>query len=88
MVKRSRDMHSQNSSPSENKLSDFLPIALLKVKRKLFFSFVSKRLEVHLIHSNKFINNSIQKGGMGKIPSCWEHLSMVWHALKEAKAKS
>ena len=24
---------------------------------------------------------------MGKIPGCWEHLSMVWHALKEARAQ-
>ena len=75
------------SCPSENKLSDFRPIALLNVEGKLFFSLVSKRLETHLIHNNKFINNSIQKGCMEKIPGCWEHLSMVWHALKEARAK-
>ena len=24
---------------------------------------------------------------MVKIPGCWEHLSMVWHALKEARAQ-
>ena len=75
------------SSPSENKLSDFRPIALLNVEGKLFFSLVSKCLETHLIHNNKFINNSIQKGCMEKIPGCWEHLSMVWHALKEARAQ-
>ena len=75
------------SSPCENKLSDFRPIALLNVEGKLFFSLVSKRLETHLIHNNKFINNSIQKGCMEKIPGCWEHLSMVWHALKEARAQ-
>ena len=75
------------SSTSENKLSDFRPIALLNVEGKLFFSLVSKRLETHLIHNNKFINNSIQKGCMEKIPGCWEHLSMVWHTLKEARAQ-
>ena len=75
------------SSPSENKLSDFRPIALLNVEGKLFFSLVSKRLEAHLIHNNKIIDNSIQKGCIEKIPGCWEHLSMVWHALKEARAK-
>ena len=75
------------SSPSENKLSDFRPIALLNVEGKLFFSLVSKCLKTHLIHNNKFINNSIQKGCMEKIPGCWEHLSMVWHALKEARAQ-
>ena len=75
------------SSPSENKLSDFRPIALLNVEGKPFFNLVSKHLETHLIHNNKFINNSIQKGGMEKIPGCCEHLSMVWHALKEARAQ-
>ena len=75
------------SNPSENKLSDFRPIALLNVEGKLFFSLVSKRLETHLIHNNKFINNSIQKGCMEKIPGCWEHLSMIWHVLKEARAQ-
>ena len=24
---------------------------------------------------------------MEKIPSCWEHLSMVWRALKKARVK-
>ena len=73
------------SSPSYNKLSGFRPVALLNAEDKLFFSLVSKRLEAHLIQNNKFIN-SIQKGCMEKIPGCWEHLSLAWHALKEARA--
>ena len=24
---------------------------------------------------------------MEKIPGCWEHLSMAWHALKKARVK-
>ena len=75
------------SNPSQNELSDFRQIALLNVEGKLFFSLVSKRLETHLIHNNKFINNSIQKGCMEKIPGCWEHLSMLWHVLKENRAQ-
>ena len=75
------------SNPSQNKLSDFRAIALLNVEGKLFFSLVSKCLETHLIHNNNFTNNSIQKGCMEKIPGCWEHLSMVWHALKEARTQ-
>ena len=74
------------SNPSTNKLLGFRPIALLNVESKLFFSLVSKRLE-NLSNNNKFINNSIQKCCMEKIPGCWEHLSMVWHALKEARAQ-
>ena len=82
-----REMHiPKGSNPSEDKLSDFRPIVLLNVEGKLFLSLVSKCLETHLIHSNKIINNSIQKGCMEKIPGCWEHLSIVWHALKEARA--
>ena len=75
------------SSPSESKLSDFRPVALLNVEDKLFFSLASKHLEAHLIHKNRFITNSIQKGCMERIPGCWEPLSMVWHALKEARAQ-
>ena len=73
-------------NPSEKKLSDFRLIVLLNVEGKLFFSLVSMCLETHLIHSNKFINKSIQKGSMEKILSCWKHLSMVWIALREARA--
>ena len=73
------------SSLSENKLSDFRSIVRLSVEGKPFFSLVSKRLDTHLIHNNKFINNFIQKSCMEKVPGCWEHLSMVWHALKEAR---
>ena len=62
------------------------PIAILNVECKPFFSLVSKRLKTHLIH-NKFIKNSIQKGCIEKIPGCWKHLSMVWHALKEVRAQ-
>ena len=40
------------SNPSENKLSDFCPIALLNVEGKIFFSLLSKRLETHLITIN------------------------------------
>ena len=52
---------SKVSSPSENKLSDFRPIAFLSVEGKLLFSLFSKCLETRLIHSNQFINNAIQK---------------------------
>ena len=74
------------SIPSEKKLSDFCPITLINVEGKLF-SLVSKHLETHLIHNNKYINHSIQKGCTEKIPGCWEHLTMVWHALKEARSQ-
>ena len=76
-----------NPSTAHN-IPDFCPIALLNVEGKLFFSLVSRRLEKHLINNNKFINKSVQKGCMEKVPGCWEHISMVWAALKEAKSKN
>ena len=57
------------------------------VEGKLFFSLVSKRLEKDLIGNNKFINKSVQKGSVEKVPGCWEHIPMVCAALKEAKSK-
>ena len=51
----------------------------------MFFSLISKRLEKHIIANNKFINTSVQKGCMGKVPGCLEHMSVVWGALKEAR---
>ena len=71
--------------PTEHNISDFRLIALLNVEGKFFFSLVSRRLETHLINSNKFINKSVQKGCMEKAPGCWEHISI---ALKEAKSKN
>ena len=77
----------KSKTPSENSISDFRPIALLDFEGKLFFSLISKWLESHLVQNNKIINLSVQKGCMEKVPGCWEHLSMVWSVLKEARAK-
>ena len=74
--------------PTEHNISDFCPIALVNVEGKLFFSLVSRCLETHLISNNKFINKLVQKGCMERVPGCWEHISMVWAALKEAKSKN
>ena len=48
--------------PTNSKIEDFRPIALLNVKGKLFFSLISKRIEDHILHKNKFVNVAIQKG--------------------------
>ena len=71
--------------PNVNQIEDFRPIALLNVEGKLFFSLISKRMEDHIIHKNKFINGSIQKGCMEKVPGCWKHMSLVWDELNNAK---
>ena len=69
-------------------ISDFRPIALLNVKCKLFFSLVSRGLEKQLMRNNKFINKLVPKGCMEKVPGCWDHISMVLAALKQAKSKN
>ncbi|XP_057296162.1 uncharacterized protein LOC130625104 [Hydractinia symbiolongicarpus] len=62
-------------------------IFLLLVNTKSFTLLVSKRLENHIIQKNLFINKSIQKGCMEKVPGCWEHMSLVWAALRNAKSR-
>jgi len=73
--------------PSESNIKDFRPIALLNVEGKLFFSLVSKRIETQVLSNNKFIDTLIQKGCMEKVPGCWEHMSILWAALQDARSK-
>ena len=72
---------------TEHNISDFRQTALLNVEGKLLFSLVSICLETHLINNKKFINVST-KGCMQQVPGYWEHISMVWAALKEVKSKN
>ena len=74
----------KSKDPDPSKIKDFRPISLLNVEGKLFFSLLSKRIENH-IFKNNFINKSIQKGCMEKVPGCWEHMSVVWDELKSSK---
>ena len=65
--------------PTERNISHFHSIAMPNVEGKPFFSLNSKHLDTHL--KNKFINKSVQKGCMEKVPGFLEHISMVWAAL-------
>ena len=71
--------------PDSSKFSDFRDISLLNVEGKIYFSLISKRFYRHIVDKNKFIDTSIQKGCMENIPGCWEHIAMVWDALKDAR---
>ena len=75
----------KTDQPSPSKIENFRPVALLNVEGKLSFSFISKRLEKHIIANNKLINASVQKGCMEEVPSCCEHMFLVWGALKETR---
>ena len=75
-------------SADENNIAHFRDIALLNVEGKLFFSLVSQRLTHHIVHRNRFLNTSIQKGCMEGIPGCWEHMASLWDTLKDARSNS
>ena len=76
------------SNPSGTELGDYRELALGNVEGKLFFSMVSNRLTRHIVNNNGFVNTSIQKGCINNIPGCWEHMSMMWEALNDAKEQS
>ena len=56
--------------------------------RATFFSLISTGLVVHMISNSKFINNFLRKGCIEKVPSCREHLSIIWLAQKEARTQN
>ena len=53
------------------------------VWRAVFFSIIAKRLSNFLL-SNRYIDTSVQKGGMPGIPGCLEHPGVVTQLIKEA----
>ena len=52
---------------------------------KIFFGLIAKRLFSHIVLKNHLIDTSMQKGCMENTPGCWEYMSMVWAALKDAR---
>ena len=71
--------------PDKHNLSDFRTISLMNVEAKLFWTLVSSRLYNYLVVSNTIIDTSIQKGSIQKMAGCWEHTSMTWSAIKDAR---
>ena len=72
-------------NPKENKISDYRQIALLNVEGKLYWALVAKRLYSYLVEDNHYIKTNQQKGSIRGVAGCWEHTTMVWSALKDAK---
>ena len=72
----------------ESDINDFRQIALMNVEGKLFWGLVSDRLYGYLVDDNKYIKTSTQKGSIRNTAGCWEHTSMVWIALKDARSSS
>ena len=51
-------------------------------------NFSGKHKLIFCSRKVKFVNSSIQKGCMEKIPGCWEHMSLVWSALQNSTANN
>ncbi len=67
-----------------NELSQFRKISLLSVEGKIYFSLLSRRITEYLLN-NKYIDISVQKGGIPGSSGCLEHTSMISQLLREAK---
>ncbi len=65
-------------------IDQFRVISLLSVDSKIFFSIVAKRLSNFLLN-NKYIDTSVQKGGIPRIPGCLEHTGVVTQLIREAR---
>ena len=62
----------------------FRTISLLNVEGKLFFALKAERMTEYCM-KNKFIDSSIQKGGVPGVSGCMEHTAILSQLIKEAK---
>ena len=73
--------------PDAGSIGDYRQIALLNVEGKLFWSMTSNRLYNYLVEDNKFIKTAVQKGSIRGMAGCWEHTSLMWATMRDAKLK-
>ena len=67
-------------------ISKFRTISLLNVEGKIYFSLRADRL-LKFVQDNKYIDPSIQKGGLPEISGCLEHTSVLSQLIREAKTE-
>ena len=67
------------------KITEFRTISLLNVEGKIYMAVLAKRLTTFML-SNKYIDTSVQKGGVPEVPGCEEHTAIVTEIIKQAKA--
>ena len=65
--------------PSEGR-----PISLGNVQGKIYMSVLAKRVTTFALQ-NKYIDTSVQKGGVPKVKGCIEHFGAMWEVIKDAK---
>lgn len=68
-------------------LDQFREISLLDVEGKIFWAIIAKRLTSYLI-ANKYVDTSVQKGGVPGFSGCLEHTSAISQIIKEAKSNN
>ncbi|XP_052245600.1 uncharacterized protein LOC127854577 [Dreissena polymorpha] len=69
---------------NSHNISQFRTISLLNVEGKIFFAVLARRLTTYLT-ANKYVDTSIQKGGVPGFSGCVEHTSALSQLIREAK---
>ncbi|XP_026059304.1 uncharacterized protein LOC113043970 [Carassius auratus] len=65
-------------------ISQFRTISLLSVECKVFFSVLAKKMTTCMV-KNKFVDTSVQKGGIPGFSGCLEHTGILNQLNSEAK---
>ena len=65
--------------PSEGR-----PISLGNVQGKIYMAILAKRLTEYVLQ-NRYVDTSVQKGGVPKVRGCIEHFGAMWEVIKDAK---
>ena len=67
------------------KVEKFRTISLLNVEGKVNFSIIARRLGNYVLR-NKYIDTSIQKGGIPGVSGCLEHTALLSQLIREARS--
>ena len=65
-------------------INQFRPVSLFNMEGKIFFAVLASRLTKYLL-TNKYIDTSVQKGGIPGIAGCLELGNMIWEAIQKDK---
>ena len=67
-------------------LDQFREISLLSIEGKIFWAVIAHRITTYML-KNKYINTSIQKGGIPEHSGCLEHTAAISQLIREARRK-
>ena len=70
-----------NFSPSTGR-----PISLGNVQGKIYLAILARRLTEFVVE-NKYVDLSVQKGGVPEVKGCVEHFGAMWEVIKNARVK-